>query len=363
MNRNEKGSALIVTMFCIMILSLCAANVAIIINQSVKESKDAYWNMKAREAAVGGMEKTLSWAASHQEDLLSIPSNISNGTLNGESYSVSCTLIANDIYLFKSEGTFITKEHVIRVYVLKHSPLEPFKFGMFSNCNIDGNGNFVLGSAGNTGDIFANGNVNLGGNSQLFGDAKAGGDAYANGDAKAGGQSLIKFPKINSTYYFDIAQKNGQIFSALPAAALTSAGYTPPGGVLWLDMKGQSLSLSGNNGKMIVNGTVVINGGDLKSTGNGEIKINPPIINGKQAPALLLFSSNADLSGNSQTINGLIYTNAGYVKVGGASTVTGAIVAFGSIGIIGNFVFNPSLGYDIQIDEQEKLLEILFWEG
>jgi len=359
----ERGSALITTMFLMFVIGLAAAGVLTIIKQDMHMGGTLKSRVAAREVANGAMEQALAWLAKnpHQEGVMSTTASAANvraGTLGAGSYTVTAATRANGTIVLLSTGSATGQVRTTRVYLHWIDSNIAFDNAIFSDASIAGNGTFVI-----TGRVYSNASVNLGGSSSVNGDVYS---AAANpvatvtsGHTKTGNMPVISFPQLDTQWYLQTASTNGQVYNA-SSLHFPVTFNNPAGGVIVIN---GNVKLSGLKDILTVNGgTLVINNGDLTSTGNGKVSITPVTNTDGTTPSLMVLNGSISLGGNSNTLKGLIYTNAGSVSLQGTSDVYANVVSKGTVTPGGTANLVSVTKNNIKIDPNMLKPQIFAWE-
>lgn len=354
----ERGSAMMMAMFCILMVVLASVTIMTVAKQELGMSRYLVDRTKARAVANGGMEKTLGWLSKNQSQIQNIPANIATGTLGNGSYVVTSSSVGGSVVELVSTARVGATTAETRVYVSCPNTDIAMAAAIFSNGNIAGNGSYTV-----NGGIYSNQNVNTGGSSTINGNVYASGTATA---MTAAGYSVhssapkVTFPLVDFNYYYAIAQANGQVITASDFNKNKTATYTPPGGVLWVNANGSDIKLNGNY-TITVNGTLVVYNGNLNVIGNAILVVTGNTSTNGVAPAILINSGSLSLGGGS-SITGCVYVNAGTINMqGSANALNCNMVSWGDVSPGGTPTVNPPPKNDVALDPKNFMLTLLTW--
>ena len=371
--RHQRGAAFMTALFCSMLLALAAAGVVTIIKQSAWETRKITNDSLAKMVATGGLERAVAYLGkTPTASLGSIPTS---GTIGTGTYAITTTNLgstAAGLVSLTSQGTINGITAQSRIYLKQ--PVDnttALSLGMYAKGNIvGGGGSFTVGKYKQC-DVYAVGPVIIQGKG-LYGNASSSSSTVTTdnpGYTDTPNAATISFPQVDSNYYYTTATANGQKFtnleSSLPANAYNSTGYTPPGGVVWIEStSATTFKFNGSHGTLNVKGIIVINNASLDTTGNADITIG---VAGSLKPGLIFLNGGSfSLGGNgNQTINGAVYTDAGNVAFKGGATLNGSILCGGTVDLSGggNGDFVSPIGkVDIVTLPTDALCTLVFWE-
>ena len=348
--RHERGMALLAAMFCVFVVALAAGAVAIVLDQEVRMNRTITAQTAAKAVAAGGVEHVLAfcakWCADNPEGTLAAStvngSSACSGTIGAGSYSVTVNDKGSNVLELICVGTVTGVSAGSRAYVaLPVNSLPALGYGLFANGSIgsNGNGSYTVGANNPGFSVFARKGLTIKGKGYYGGTAGTVAGQELDVTIKQGSKTYlsdITMPVIDSAYYLDTATDNGQVFTDFPAAARTSAGYTPPGGVLWINSSTQ-YSFQGSNGTLRVNGVLVMHGGaGISFKGNGNFQVGTASTT-VQPALIMLGGGSIDLGGNSgtETVNGAIYTDSGDVTFSGAAGAMANVISGGNVSFSG----------------------------
>ena len=391
--RRERGAALFTAIFCTLIIGLAATTVATLIGQEIQMNKVLCAQTGARTLAAGGIERVLAWSAQwcldNPTSVITAgtinSSSVRTGTLPDGSYSVTATTLTSTgpngegrILLLSTGTTANGVQMVSRAYLqmpINSTPALAYGIYALGGIGANGNGSYTVGlnSPSPRPDMYAG----LG-----FHVTSGVGGFYGGTAATPAGQSddvnivtgtkntsapVIPKPIINRTKLLSGVTKQ----DSFPAAAYTSAGYTPSANssgipVLWVDASSLPSFQGSTNGTLKVNGVLVVTGGgsiDFRGNGNLQIGTNSLL----STPALVVLDGGSvSISGNAgDYVKGTIYTDSGNVSFSGTSGLLANVISGGSIafngGGNGDFVSAwGSTSSDYFVTNAKMIL--LYWE-
>lgn len=330
-NKKTRGSALLMAMFCIALVSLAVAGMSQMVNGQVQMNKMMVNNAKAREVANGALEQALAMMSIMQldDEASELPSELESGTIGDGTYTVELYEMDYGLYEVKAKGTVGPVTEQIKVYIRKPNAGQAFKKGMFSNSNID-----ISGSGTARAGTHSNGNQRVWGSVDMWtGDADAagtmevGGSANLHGGTANANKPRITMPQLNWDYYYQIAVANGQVRNGNQTL---DGVLTIPGGIMWVN---GDVTLKGKKGSVIT--------GSIFATGsiNQESNLTITSANLTKNPVLASRDGSLNLKGNGNGggIFGFVYLKTGYVDWTGNCNLKGAIIANGDIWARGNW--------------------------
>ncbi|MEI8079167.1 MAG: hypothetical protein WCH61_06025 [bacterium] len=334
----ERGSALILSMFFMFIVSLAAVSMSLMVNQDLFMNRQLVNRARALEIANGALEQALGWVALHPSNTAGdLPAALLTGTF-GADYAYSLEVTAYDYGLYRllatgqvSPNTSQAATQRVAAYVRRSNYAQAFGTTVFSNGNLSVGGNYNIVSGG----IHSNGNADVFGSAAVVGPRTAHG-ASTPSPPGVSGTTAIDFPLLDYDYYLSksgIQVENGNYH-------LDGGSITPSGGILYV--KGD-LTV---NAQATVNGMVIVTG-SIKVTGQG-LTVNP-----MGMPGMVAITGDIDLGGGG-TVNGLIYTGLGTVTIRGDSTVNGHVIANGTTTLSGNGILNFVGGTNPQLLNDPK---------
>lgn len=336
--RAERGSALIMAMFFMFIVSLAAVSMSLMVNQDLFMNRQLVNRARALEIANGALEQALGWVALHPSNTASdLPSTLLTGTF-GADYTYGLEVTAYDYGLYRllatgqvSPNTSQAATQRVAAYVRRSNYAQAFGTAVFSNGNLSVGGNYDIVSGG----------IHSNGNADVFGSAAVAGPRTAHGTSTpsppgVSNATAIDFPLLDYDYYLNkpgIQVVNGNY-------KLNSGSITPSGGILYV--KGD-LTVNAN---ATVNGMIIVTG-SIRVVGQG-LTVNP-----MGMPGIVAITGDIDLAGGG-TVNGLIYTGLGTITIRGDSTVNGRVIANGTTTLSGNGILNFSGGTTPQLLNDPK---------
>ena len=320
----ERGSALILSMFFMFVVTLAAVSMSLMVNQDLFMNRQLVNRARALEIANGALEQALGWIAQHPDNTAGdLPSSLRSGTFSSE-YTYGLEVTAYDYGLYRllatgqvSSNTAQAATQRVAAYVRRSNYAQAFGTAVFSNGNIGIGGNYDVASGG----THSNGDANAFGSSHITGPRTAHGVSNPSPPGVSG-VAAIEFPLLDYDYYLNqpgIEVINGNY-------KLNSGSITPSGGILYI--KGD-LTV---NAQCTVNGMIIVTG-SVRVVGQG-MTVNPMGL-----PGIIAINGDIDLGGGG-TVNGLIYTGLGAVTVRGDSTINGNIIANGTTTLSGNGILN-----------------------
>ncbi len=341
--KDSQGSAFIFASFCLMVVTLAATSAMTLLQHSSNMNSRLVRRAQALAIAEGAANQILA-------DIYLTPEKAyySTGTkttsLGGGDAELYVEHIQDEVFCVQSSGTFDNTTQTVKVYTEIPSFSIAFTRAIFSNQNIDANGNGTLDRGSHS-----NGKTSYSGNCYVDGLVDASKIAIIGGNAEVTGSvksdvPRIEFPSLDFNYYYQLAQENNQIF----VGDLSLKGtYSPPGGVLWIV------------GDVTINSQTVINGalfvtGDIRQTGSCEQRKVDNL------PALVSRDGNIYLGGGG-VFQGLIYAKSGRVDLYGTTSIVGQIIAWDDVYTRGNW---GVIIYEEQQPEvlDDNLLTVLAWE-
>ena len=375
--RHERGAAFMTAIFCAMVLALSAAGVVLMLKQSMWETRKITNDTLAKMVATGGLEQAVAFLGKTPTAALSsIPKSGTIGTGTGAgTFTITTTDLGGTLtglVCLSSEGTINNTTAQSRVYLKQ--PVDyssALKLGMYAKGLIDGNGGSFTVGKNKQCDVYAVGTVVIQGKG-LYGNAASSSSTVNtdnSGYTDTPNAAYIPFPMVDSNYYYTTATTNNQKYAnletGLPASAYTSTGFTPPGGVVWIEStSATTFKFNGNKGKLNIKGIVVVNNASMDTTGNGDVTIG---VTGSLKPGLIFLNGGGiNMGGNgNQTINGAIYTDSGDVTFKGNATLNGSVLCGGSVSLSGggNGDFVSPIGkVDIVTLPTDAQCSLVFWE-
>ena len=382
----ERGVAMIVALFAILVIGLSAAGLLTLLDQEILENKNLLKRAQARAIANGGVERVIAWLTQNTGATGGAPTSVTAANLGSGSYSVAVNDKGNLILEIVSTGTVGGVAVTSRAYLL--SP---------------GNGDAALSTA-----IFTQSNLTVSGHALVTGDLWTNHDLTAYGHIEVTGTGYyvghinkwwswwlpwdftsqhvttpLAFPTVDSDFLYKTAAADYEVYNfdgskytytLGPNAGKTKSGTTfnPVHGVVWLNCTKQNIDLAGNKGTLTVNkGSVVFkNAKTLSVSGQDTITVSPPLnSSGGSWPGLVMLDGSVIFSGYA-TFNGGgvygIYLRSGGITVSGHADFRGNIVSYGGVTISG--------GGEVAVDAQGRtvnlsgvggtggLYEMLVWE-
>ena len=375
--RHERGAAFMTAIFCGMILALSAAGVVLMLKQSMWETRKITNDTLAKMVATGGLERAVAFLGkTPTASLSSVPQSGTIGTGAGAgTFTITTTDLSgtsSGLVCLASNGTINNTAAQSRVYLTQ--PIDyssALSLGIYAKGLIDGNGgSFTVGKVKKC-DVYAVGTVIIDGKG-LYGNASSSSATCVtnnSGYTDTPNAAKIPFPQVDSNYYYKTATSNNQKYTnletGLPASAYTSTGFTPPGGVVWIEStSATTFKFNGNKGILNVKGIVVVNNASMDTTGNGDVTIG---VTGSLKPGLIFLNGGGiNMGGNgAQVINGAIYTDSGDVTFKGGATLNGSVLCGGSVSLSGggNGDFVSPIGkVDIVTLPTDAQCALVFWE-
>jgi len=341
----EHGSALVLSMFFMFLLTLAAASMTVMAHQGLFMNRKLVDRARAQEIANGTLEQSMGWIAKHPDNTAAeLPSALRVGNLGADgAYTVDVTDFGLGMYRLLATGTVApgtlrqTSQRVA-AYVRRSNYAQAFGTAVFSNGNISVGGGYDVHSGG----------THSNGNTTVFGSANVNGPTTAHGTCSPAppgisGAAAIAFPLMDYNYYISkpgITVVNGNL-------KLNSKGsLTPSGGILYV--KGD-LTV---NAQYTVNGMIIVTG-SVKVVGQG-LTVNPMGL-----PGIVAITGDIDLAGGS-AVNGLVYTGIGQVTANGNSTINGSIIANGTCTLSGTGALYYVSGTDPAVLNDPKVHVLAF---
>lgn len=320
----ERGSALIMSMFFMFVVTLAAVSMSLMVNQDLFMNRQLVNRARALEVANGALEQALGWIAQHPDNTAGdLPSALRAGTF-GSAYPYDLEVTAYDYGLYRLLATGQVLPNTSQVatqrvaaYVRRSNYAQAFGTAVFSNGNLSSGGNYDIRSGG----IHSNGNANVFGSSTVTGTRTAHGTSTPSPPGVSGA-AAIEFPLLDYNFYLN--QPGIQVVDG--DYHLNSGSFTPSGGILYV--KGD-LTVNAN---ATVNGMIIVTG-NIRVTGQG-LTVNP-----MGMPGVVAITGDIDLAGGG-IINGMIYAGLGTVTVRGNSTINGRVIANGTTTLSGNGILN-----------------------
>ncbi len=353
--RREKGSALITLLFFAVIISLAAGNIADMARRQLHLSSLIIDRTGAQQIAEGAAHQALAYVAQNQDNIGFLPSHLRNGDMGNGQYDVEIELSGDDYFSITSTGTVRDQSRTVRVHARAPTEGLAFAYALFSNGVIDGAGTGEV-SGGDTGEgnIHANQDIIITGSAFISGNATASGTIVGSdniGGSVSEGQPPISYPQLDLEHYRQIAEDNNQIHDG---DLDLSSSRTPPGGVLWVNGD-VHVGGGGRNNPATFTGLLIATG-DIKQASHYRHYQKDDL------PSMISRDGNIHLSGQTQHLEGLVYTGSGRIKFSGGSGFRGAIMAWDKIDLKGNW---DVVEYDLQepeLEEGDERIQVLAWE-
>ncbi|MCF7854457.1 MAG: hypothetical protein K9N51_06655 [Candidatus Pacebacteria bacterium] len=346
---DDRGSAFLGALFCAFLVTTAAAAMYSMFTEEMHTNKIIEQRIKAQEVATGAAARALAFAATDFNNLISPPATMTAGQLGEGSYTVDITVLGDAYFMIHATGSVGDMTQAVKVYT--RSPYDPraFQRAIFSNSDVlmSGGGsvkcNLENGSHSNA-NTDMSGHVHVAGNASSVGLTSLRGGAVVDGDVQSG-VPRIKFPQLDFDHYYNIAQGNGEVHVG---DASLKGTYSPAGGIMWVV------------GDVHISSHTVIHGA-LFATGSIHQAGKCDIYQVATLPAMVSRDGNIHLSGQSDTMSGIIFAASGTVDLTGEHAIKGAIIAWGDIFTRGNWGVLDFEG-DKPVLDDESRLEILAWE-
>lgn len=308
-----QGSVLIITIFMSVIVSLVTVALSKEISRNAQITNRDEKRTKAfflAEAGISDAFAILKEDFSNKDD----PSNFGSTNLGTGSYDVSILQPSSRVVI-QSIGNVdnVTARILIEVKDRDNSYID---FAFFANDDFRIDEEEEESTI--TGNVHSNADVDLGEENTINGDVSAGGsitgvDEEVNG-TETEGASPVTFPQYDFNYYYNMAQNGGLYYDG--DQTFSSGSLSPGNGVVYIN---GNVTLS----SMTVNGAII-------ATGN--ITVNNNLTQNKVSDLPSLMSRDGTIyANNGSTLNGLLYTNTGDIRIDEDVTITGQITAFGRI--------------------------------
>lgn len=321
-NQNKKGSALILSLIFLLIISLFSSGMTQLVLGNTHSAYRTEKSIKARFIAEAGMAEAyaiLKQDFNNKDDSSLFPeTNLGLGTYDAQIYQ------SNGRVVIQSTGSSGNVKRILLVEVKNESALEAFNYGVLSNKSGELTGDIVV-----NGDIHSNEEWDLDGNAFVNGAANAVVDVTLSGSASAtivnDGVLDIPFPTFDFNTYYNMAD---------PADRYT-------GDVNW-----QNVDLQPTNGVIYIDGNVRINGnsqltGTIVATGDIVIGGTFTQIPYLDLPALMSRDGDITFRGNLAILQGMVYTATGDISIlGNTTNITGNVISFNKVYGSGNLTVN-----------------------
>lgn len=333
-----------VGIFALMVVGLIAGSVTALLSQRRHMQGQLIERTQAAEIAEGGAARVLAALASNPESVTDPPADKLTGHILDGSYRAEVKQIAGNVFGVVSTGTVRETSETVKVYLDVPSAFFALKKGVFANGDIDASGNGALdnGSHSNQSSIYM-GNCEVTGDVDSVDTSATSGHAVVHGDVRSGAPR-VRFPEIDLNHYYETARDHGQVIMGDQTLRGT---YNPPGGVMWVVGDVTILATTSINGMLIATGSIDQRGKCVQTQVAGK-------------PAVAARDGNIRLRGNG-TFNGMIYAQSGRVDVEGSTALTGCIVAWGDVGLRGNWGVLDYAEQNPELSGDDKLT-VVAWE-
>lgn len=336
--RRRRGSALLVTMGVIVLAGAAGAIMLTSTRQQVLAVRRTRDFLMAKITAEAGVNDAYQKVKSDFR-ALSVSGSLNNGT-----YSATVSITTNLTGRITSVGRCglaeATVTATVRNYQTTGGTDAAFNYAILCGGVLDTSGSMTIN---NGGKVHSNGafgmsgsgvitspnvssstSMKFTGSSQINGNATAPsfsftGTSKVTGTKTTASVPTVQIPTLSISNYYAIAQANGQVFSGRQS---WSSGYTPRGGVVWVD---GDISISGSSAST---GCFICTG-DFKMSGSGSLN------QVSNYPAVISTVGNVNFTG-SGVIEGLVYAPVGKIDLSGSTSFTGSLICGGKFNVTGS---------------------------
>lgn len=356
---NRRGSSLLTVMIVVVTASTYLGTVVFAASQRAYMARRLADRVRAIAIAEAGVNKAYSIIStnwSSRTNLAVFP--MTNFSYGGGTFTVCVKPVTNNLCVITSTGWCNIADVAVVADCKNYGTSSPgwdsnaFNFAVLCGgvFNFGGSGTFTSTNGTvklhSNAIIYITGNANVGGdssrldiesairiavnnNTTIYGDLFAPAytmtdnkvDIVPNDDPTNAVVPLVTIPDIDLTPYYNWAAEHNEVH---PAGWTPPDGYTPNGGIAWID--GDSGTINGNT----FNGSIIASG-DVHTS--GQLSITPQT----NFCVIAIASVSGDIDNQSSgTFQGLIYAKTGDYKQTANGTLIGQIIVGGTVDKGGN---------------------------